>query len=54
MRYRVGVYREIERIGELFGVKDQDIPAFVTAIESVTRTRESVEDWHGQVPTNRC
>ena len=45
------MFLEIERIGELFGVRDEDIPAFITAIaEVVSRNMnvESVEDWHGK------
>ena len=38
---------EIERIGERFGVRDKDIPAFITAVAELVG-RKPVEDWHGK------
>lgn len=43
-------YSELERIGEMFGVKDTDIPRFIRAVESAVTT---VEDWHGQAHRTR-
>jgi hypothetical protein len=40
------MFSEIERIGEMFGVRDEDIPAFITAIADAMSV---VEDYHGKV-----
>jgi hypothetical protein len=43
------MFSEIERIGEMFGVRDEDIPAFITAVaEAVSRHVNLVEDYHGK------
>jgi hypothetical protein len=49
------MFSEIERIGECFGVRREDIPAFITAIAEVVSRHmnvDSVEDWHGKVTTS--
>jgi len=46
------MFLEIERIGECFGVRHEDIPAFITAIAEVVSRQmvgEPVEDWHGKL-----
>lgn len=40
-------YRELEKIAELFGIRDEDIPRFINAIEALVAG--PVEDWHGKV-----
>jgi hypothetical protein len=40
-------FLEIERIAERFGVRDEDIPAFITAVAELVN-RKPVEDWHGK------
>lgn len=47
------MFSEIERIGERFGVRHEDIPAFITAIAEVfsrelIESQRQVEDWHGK------
>lgn len=39
-------YRQLEKIAELFGVRDEDIPAFINAVEAVILP--PVEEWHGK------
>jgi len=43
------MFSEIERIGECFGVRSEDIPAFITAVaEVVSRHLNVVEEYHGK------
>jgi hypothetical protein len=45
------MFSEIERIGECFGVRSEEIPAFITAVAEVVSRHinaVAVEDWHGK------
>jgi len=44
-------FLEIERIAERFGVRDEDIPAFIKAVSELVG-RRPVEDWHGKATSS--
>jgi hypothetical protein len=49
------MYLEIERIGERFGVREQYIPEFITAVTEVISRHllPPVEGWHGKATSNQ-